>query len=157
MIVKESNIFGNLSEEELNDFETANQVKLPAEYRSFLLENNGGVPINQLNQSPQTIVTYIFGMHNGDYYASLYKHIDMFNTRLPLSCFPIASDPFGNLFIMSLHTENYGQIFFWDHEGEPEEQNGHYIDNVSFVSYSFDKFLKDLKLVAAKKRSSYFL
>jgi hypothetical protein len=80
-------------------------------------------------------------MHNGDYYASLYKHIDMFKDRLPLSTFPIATDPFGNLFIMSLHPDGHGHIYFWDREGEPEYQNGHYTDNCTFVAYSFSDFL----------------
>jgi hypothetical protein len=129
MKVKEANSFGNLSEEELNDFEDTNQKTLPVAYRNFLLENNGGIPLNQNNQVPKTIVEYIFGMHNGDYYASLYKNIDIYKNRLPL---------------MSLNAENYGQIFFWDHEGESKKQDGHYTDNVSFVAYSFAEFIGDL-------------
>ena len=142
--VKEPNTFGKLSVEELNDFEIVNQIKLPEDYRIFLLENNGGIPLLQINQDSDKVVTYIFGMHNGDYYASLYKHIDMFQKRLPFGTFPIASDPFGNLFIMSLSPENHGQIFFWDHEEEPAEQDGHYIENISFVSYSFTEFQQQL-------------
>ncbi len=69
----------------------------------------------------------------------------MFKGRLPLSSFTIAADPFGNLFIMSLHSEIYGCIYFWDHEGQPEHQDGHYTDNCSFVAYSFSEFLQNLK------------
>jgi len=83
-------------------------------------------------------------MHNGDYYASLYKRIDVFKGRLPLSTLPIATDPFGNLFIMSLHSEGHGHIYFWDHEGEPEYQDGHYTDNCYFVAYSFTEFINNL-------------
>ena len=144
MIVKESNQFGKLSEEELHDFELENQIKLPADYRTFLLENNGGNPVKQNNPVPATIVSYIFGMHNGDYYASLYKHIDVFKNRIPFGTFPIANDPFGNQFLMALNEENYGQIYFWDHEGEPMAQDGHYIGNVIFVAYSFGEFVYHL-------------
>jgi len=83
-------------------------------------------------------------MHNSDYYASLYKHIDMFANRLPLSTFPVASDAFGNLFIMSLHPDNYGQIFSGEYEGEPKVQGRHYIDNVSFDASSFKNFAERL-------------
>ncbi len=138
------NEFGKLSDEELNDFELTNNMKLPNDYRQFLLANNGGKPTKQANKSPETIVTYILGMHNGDYYASLYRHIDMFAKRIPFSTFPIATDSFGNLFLLSVHSENYGQIFFWDHEGEPEIQDGHYVDNVSFVADSFAEFMNKL-------------
>jgi hypothetical protein len=144
-MIENKNEFGKLQEIEVNDFEKENNIKLPKDYRDFLLEFNGGKPSPNRNENPNTIVTYILGMHNGDYYASLYKHIDMFKGRLPLSTFPIATDPFGNLFIMSLHTEGRGHIYFWDHEGEPEYQDGHYVDNCSFVAYSFSEFVNNLK------------
>jgi hypothetical protein len=143
-MVKNPNEFGKLSKEELSAFESTNQMELPQDYKEFLLTFNGGQPIKNKTDTPETIVTYILGMHNGDFYASLYKHIDMLSTRLPFSSLPIATDPFGNLFIMSLHPENYGQIFFWDHEGEPEHQDGHYVDNVSYVAASFGDFISKL-------------
>ena len=118
-MINKKNEFGILSEIELVDFEKTNNIRLPEEYRKFLLENNGGIPNPNRNKNPDGIVTYIFGMHNGEYYASLYKHIDMLNKRLPFSSLPIASDPFGNIFIMSVHPEDFGHIYFWDHEGEP--------------------------------------
>ena len=106
------NQFGKLSLEELNDFEKANQMKLPADYREFLLTYNGGKLLKDKLQAPANVIAYILGMHSGDYYASLYKHIDMFAKRIPFNTFPIATDPFGNLFIMSMHQDNYGQYSF---------------------------------------------
>ena len=44
----------------------------------------------------------------------------------------------------SLHPEGFGHIYFWDHEGEPEYQDGQYTDNCSFVAYSFTEFLENL-------------
>lgn len=143
-MVTNPNQFGGLSLEELTDFENTNQIELPEDYKKFLLDYNGGKPLKAKLKTPATVVTYILGMHNGDYYASLYKHINQFLNRLPLSTFPIATDPFGNLFIMSLHPDNYGQVFFWEHEGEPEVQDGHYVDNVSYVALSFADFIKKL-------------
>lgn len=134
------NEFDKLSEIELGDFEKENDIALPDDYSAFLLEANGGKPYPGGNERPNTIVTYVLGMHNGDYHASLYKHIDMFKGRLPLSTFPIATDPFGNLFIMSLHPDGAGHVYFWDHEGETEYQDGHYVENCTFVAYSFSDF-----------------
>lgn len=144
-MIENINEFGKLQEIELNDFEKENSIKLPKDYRDFLLEFNGGCPDPNRNENPSTVVTYILGVHNGEYYASLYKHIDMFKNRLPVSSFPIATDPFGNLFLMSLHPEGHGHIYFWDHEGEPEYQDGHYTDNCSFVAYSFTEFINNLR------------
>lgn len=143
-MVINKNEFGKLSEVELNDFEIHNDIKLPEEYRNFLLDSNGGAPYPNRNLEPNTIVVYLFGMHNVEFYASLYKQIEMFMGRLPLSTFPIGSDPFGNLFIMSAHPDIYGHIYFWDHEGEPESQDGHYTENCTFVAYSFIDFINNL-------------
>lgn len=144
-MIQEKNRFGILSENELIDFEKENSIKLPEDYRLFLLEFNGGAPNPNRVKNPDTIVSYLLGMHNQDYFASLYKHIDMFKRRLPLSTFPIATDPFGNLFIMSVHPDVYGYIYFWDHEGEPEYQDGNYVDNCYFVAYSFNEFIDNLQ------------
>lgn len=144
MIVKTQNEFGRFQEVGLSDFEVENNIELPKDYRGFLLEFNGVEPTPNGNRSPSTVVTYILGMHNGGYYASLYKHIDMFKNRLPVSTFPIATDAFGNLFIMSVHPESYGHVYFGDHEGEPEYQDDRYVDNCSFVAYSFSEFINNL-------------
>ncbi len=69
-MIENKNEFGRLKEIELNDFEKENNIKLPNDYREFLLEYNGGKPNPNKNDSPSTMVTYILGMHNGDYYAS---------------------------------------------------------------------------------------
>jgi hypothetical protein len=145
VMIESKNEFGSLQEIELDDFEKENNIMLPKDYRDFLLTCNGGKPHPDKNDNPSTVVTYVLGMHNGDYYASLYKHVDMFKKRLPLSTLPIATDPFGNLFIMSVHPENYGHIFFWDHEGEPDYQDGHYVENCTFVAYSFSEFINNLR------------
>jgi hypothetical protein len=144
-IIKE-NEFGRLFSIELIDFEIANSIKLPDDYRDFLLyRTNGGEPIEKIHIATKKVVRYVLGMHNGDYYASLYKHIAMFKDRLPFSSFPIATDPFGNLFIMSVHPEGLGHIYFWEHEGEPEYQDGHYTENCSFMAYSFTELINNLR------------
>ncbi|MGE7775633.1 SMI1/KNR4 family protein [Chitinophaga sp. NPDC101104] len=144
MEVERKNEFGGLTELELADFENANKVVLPKDYREFLLENNGGKPIPNRVRLPSAILEYLSGMHNGDTYANLYKQIDVFRSRIPFSTFPIGIDPFGNLFLMSIHQEIFGYIYFWVHEGEPEVQDGHYTDNCTFVAYNFTEFVDNL-------------
>jgi hypothetical protein len=136
--------FGALRDGELRDFEVTNNIKLPEDYKKFLIEFNGGEPVPNGNEDPSTVVSYILGMHNGDYHASLYKHIDIFKNRVPVGTFPIASDVFGNIFIMSVDPGSYGHIYFWEYEGEPEHQDGHFVGNCSFVSYTFTEFLENL-------------
>jgi hypothetical protein len=144
METKDKNFYGTLSITELVDFEETNEIQLPSDYKAFLLDSNGGKPVPNTTLNPPNKVTYILGMHNGPYYASLYKHIYRFKNKLPLSTFPIATDPFGNLFLMTIHPESYGQVYFWDHERTPEVQDGNYTDNCYFVAYSFSEFVNSL-------------
>lgn len=145
MQIERSNEFGKLPLIELTDFELENNITLPDDYKTFLLEHNGGKPYPNINPDRDIVVAYILGMHNGPFYASLYRAIDVYMTRVPFSSFPIATDPFGNLFLMSIHPEGHGHIYFWDHEGEPEFQDGTYIDNCRFVAYSFSEFVENLR------------
>jgi hypothetical protein len=43
-MIENKNEFGKLQEIELIDFEKENNIKLPEDYRDFLLEFNGGIP-----------------------------------------------------------------------------------------------------------------
>ncbi len=144
-MIGDSNEYGTPSKTEVQDFEETNNIKLPMDYKDFLFRVNGGRPIPNRNASPSTVVVYLLGMHNGPYHKSLYKHIEMLNKRLPFGTFPVGRDPFGNLFIMTVNPETYGYIYFWDHEGEPEYQDGNYVDNCYFVAYSFSDFVNNLK------------
>jgi hypothetical protein len=50
--VKTSNEYGALSEADLQQFETAHAIALPEDYRSFLMEHNGGRPIPSTISNP---------------------------------------------------------------------------------------------------------
>lgn len=133
-----------LSIQELEAFEAVNKIQLPEDYRNFLLQYNGGKPSLDLLPQKDTNIAYFLGMHNDNYYSSIYWHIETFSKRLPLSTFPIARDYFGNLFIISIHPESYGHIYYWDHENEPETQDGHNTQNCSFIAYCFTELLNSL-------------
>jgi hypothetical protein len=60
-MVENSNQFGKLSIAEFGDFEKANHISLPNDYRSFLLEFNGGIPTPNKNLTPETVVAYLLG------------------------------------------------------------------------------------------------
>lgn len=140
----DTNKNGKLNPLELIEFEKTNSLKLPEDYKRFILEQNGGEPKNKHHRKTDYVVSRILGWYEGEYYESIFEYIDTYQNRIPLGTFPIASDPFGNLFIMSLSEDSYGKIFFWDHEGELEYYDGHYIDNCYDVSDSFTEFIQGL-------------
>lgn len=141
----DSNKFGKINLQDITDFEVHNNVRLPDDYKEFLIKHNGGVPQPNIEPTVKSDIQWIYGMVEGPYYASLFQHLDMFEGRLPSWYIPIANDSGGNLYIMSLYPENHGLIAFWDHESEAEEgEADEYFDNMTFVASSFGHFLNQL-------------
>lgn len=142
------NEFGKLQIKTLEDFEELNEIKLPNDYREFLIKFNGGGPYPNgvALQYGDTDVQYIFGMHDGPFYSNFFAYLDAYVDRVPTGYIPIANDSGGNLFIMSLRPENFGEISFWRHEFELKEgDTADYFDNTEVLTNSFGSFLKMLK------------
>jgi hypothetical protein len=144
MIIEEANKFGRLSEIELQDFEVANSILFPNEYKEFLLKYNGGHPEPNIVPQVRTDLNWIYGMHQDPDWASFYFAVDIFHSRIPSWYVPIGSNSFGNQFIMSLYSENHGVIALWHHEQETMGDADQYFDNVTFVANSFTELLNSL-------------
>lgn len=144
MDIRHSNEFGKLGIQDLVDFEETNDIKLPEDYKQFLIEHNGGRPHPCISPIAKSDVQWIYGMVYEPNYASLFWHIEIFQKRIPNWYFPIANDSGGNLYLMSLSHENFGLIAFWDHEGETNGDVDQYFDNMKNVANSFTEFLNQL-------------
>ena len=64
----------------------------------------------------ETQIAYFYGSDKGTHPIS-WAYSTYFE-RIPNLCLPIASDGFGNQFIMSLQENAKGSIYLWDHENE---------------------------------------
>jgi hypothetical protein len=144
MDIRHSNEFGKLRIQDLVDFEETNDIKLPEDYKQFLIEHNGGRPHPCISPIAKSEVQWIYCMVYEPNYASLFWHIEIFQKRIPSWYFPIANDSRGNLYLMSLSHENFGLIAFWDHEGETDGDADQYFDNMKTVANSFTEFLNQL-------------
>lgn len=120
--------------------------KLPDDYRQFLAAHNAReltphqIPISNVAHSSTVSVREVCCFCPGqpcdiNYTYRTYAH------RLPKGFFPIASDPGGNLFIMSLNDASYGAIFFWDHENEADDGNEPHMDNVYPLAPTWSDFI----------------
>lgn len=58
-----------------------------------------------------------FGLYDDDVYDVFYN-LKTYKNRIPPNCLPIALEDSGGLIILDLNKNNYGKIFFWDHENE---------------------------------------
>lgn len=140
--IREPNKYGKLNVHDLDDFESLNQIKIPTDYKNFLLRTNGGAPIYDSENESIPGVRWFYGFHEGEN-ASIHDALSIYEGRLPSWYFPIANDYAGNLYIMSLFEGNYGLIAFWDHEGELLEGNAEqHFDNLTLVAESFSEFEK---------------
>jgi len=146
--IKKSNRFGKLSSRELQKFELKYALCLPEDYRKFLLKHNGGDPsptdtidFQENGKTTSSNVQFIYGIHDGEYWASLKWYLENLIRRVVEEGLPIAGDSSGNQYILILRGNSEGQIYFWDHELETETPS---YQNMSFVAASFSEFLEKL-------------
>ena len=124
---------------------------LPEDYKSFLLKFNGGRPkpstfdfIGVDNLKNSTDIRIFFSIRDTEKKADdLENNIAFYwdNERLAKSVIPIAADFGGNLISMSISGDNYGKIFFWDHEFELELDDD---ENLAKLADSFTDFIDTL-------------
>src|SRR3989442_1619 len=117
----------HLCQERPTDTDIANfgsliQGALPDDYKSFLKSENGGRPEpNQFRFTTKDgkvendTVHYFFALYEGRV-GSLKRSFERYKGRIPVGYLPIAIDPFGNLIVLRIATQNCGRVYFWDHE-----------------------------------------
>lgn len=118
----------------------------PKDYKEFLLEYNGGVPEKTLIYFGDDggIIKFFLGFSDDSIYG-VFDIYCRFIDRIPSNTLPIARDPGGNLFLMSIRGDDYGKIYFWDHEEESYEGEVPDYSNMTFVANSFTDLINNLK------------
>ncbi|NHZ38652.1 SMI1/KNR4 family protein [Massilia aquatica] len=130
-------------------FENRIDRDLPADYKSFLLLNNGGrtdLCVLTVEKFGTVIVNDFFGLEDGSS-LDLDDNLETFRGRIPDGFLPFANDPGGNLFLLTLNGTAPGGVFFWDHENEPHTAPLHWNEfkNVYKIADSFQDFVQQLK------------
>lgn len=119
--------------------------KFPVSYIDFLLETNGGEPIKpyfftKISKSLGHI-RYFFGVKTKSY-NNLISTYETYKKRIPYNTFPIGYDSCDNLILLSVKGDDYGKVYYWDHEMETEPAD---YSNLTLIADSFDEFIKGLK------------
>jgi cell wall assembly regulator SMI1 len=129
-----------LDEDALEQCEKDLGVRMPDQFRSFLLKHNGGRPtpacFDFRDSEGGSTIQWFHGISE-DYNKSLLRKSRMFHERIPQGLLPIASDDGGNQICISVRETDYGKIYLWDHE-DPDP------DNIIVVADTFDEFLAGL-------------
>jgi hypothetical protein len=134
-----------ITETELSLFESALKVKLPEDYRQFLLTHNGGSPrpscfrVNIDGFESITAIERILCLDPEERY-SLQKYLNIYKNRIPSNLLPIATELSVDLICLSVSGDDYGTIYLWDHNWEVTESKPDY-SNVHYLAASFSKLL----------------
>lgn len=142
-----------LSHDDIAKFEKELGVSLPEDYKEFMLKNNGGMSeldwgfdffdvaaeAESSSMIQEFLVIYDEETYEDDDLKKIYRILRE-NGEIPPNILPIADDPSGNLICMSVAEENYGRIFFCDHELE-EQTTGCMV--MSVVARSFTEFVEN--------------
>lgn len=138
-----SDKFPPVNEEQVVAFERELGRPLPPQYRQFLLLYNGGRPQKDTfvvsGADDEDIVDFFYGIGINNIY-DLLENREIYESRIPEELLPIAGDPGDNQICISLTSDNYGKMYFWDHELEftPDQA-------ITPLADSFDEFIGSLR------------
>ncbi|MDR2492214.1 MAG: SMI1/KNR4 family protein [Coriobacteriales bacterium] len=140
-----------LLEKDIAEFEEQFGIKLPSDYKAFMLENNGGTPEGEwafdfFEDSREGESDSVIRSFN-KLYANKTMELDdlkacysmlLESDEIPDTLMPIAEDPYGNIILLVVRGEHYGSVLFGNHELE-EPETGHIV--TSFIAGSFSEFI----------------
>ena len=140
--------------ERLSAFERTIGHTLPDDYRQFLVACNGGYVGGALwfngptpNGTSADAGVHHIGGFRKEWHFSLPEHRECYVGRIPAALVWVMNDPFGNAICVGLSGPHRGQVFFWDHENEPDEDWDGSVEsagNLQLLANSFTEFIAGL-------------
>lgn len=141
-----------ITEQHIGDVEQALGMALPDDYKSFVLKNNGGIPIemaidfatpNQLNKTGDYCDRF-FDVSDKPPYGIVYSAKAERNV-LPDGVIRFGASPAGNYYLLSLRDDSFGTVLYKDHNIEDQRSfdlgNGQLPESMIKLSDSFSGFL----------------
>src|ERR1700722_16886405 len=132
---------------DISAFESLIHGTLPEDYKAFLKKENGGRPKpNQFRflttdgHAENSTIHYLFALYERRV-GSIKKSFESYKERIPSGYLPIGIDPFGNLIMLRIIGQDFGKVYFWDHEKEGEIPT---IKNIFPIANSFSDFVEKL-------------
>jgi hypothetical protein len=128
-------------------------LTLPLDFRKFLLNTNGGTPtpdhyrIEGSLDTPFSDVQTIFGVDTVAEHDDLELVYQDYLDRVPHGFLPIGHSSTNDLLCLSLRTQDYGTVYFWDSwaDGAPEPSKRSGYSNLNYVAEDFSSFLLGLR------------
>jgi hypothetical protein len=132
-------------------------ASIPAAYRAFLLNSNGGeptldhYPIHGMVDNPFGEIRMFLGVDAREEYDDLEVTRSQLSDRLPAELLAIGYSSGGDMICLSLRPSDYGEVFFWDShaESDPASWSRSGYTNVYFVAKDFETFIASLSTYEA--------
>jgi hypothetical protein len=117
------NSFEDITNIEISKFEEKYNLKLPLEYKEFLLKSNGGKPCpRKFTSTDHKIISRVmmfFPLTNAiPYNLAFYYETYGIGKMIPENLLPIGEDPIKNLVCLSLDKKSFGAILYWNKDDE---------------------------------------
>jgi hypothetical protein len=119
--------FGLINSDNIKNLEIKYNIKIPEDYKSFILENNGGVisdgnEISVKGLSSKITMDVLFGINTGNSNTDIMYWTDTYKDDLLSSALIIGDDLMQGFIVMICDGENDG-IYYWDDAYNHEESN----------------------------------
>ncbi len=122
---------------------------MPAEYKTFLLNHNGGRPVlDDVSHENQHFdyVGHFYSIRGEIYHDDLVSQIEEHKDIIPVGYLPIGESPGGEVFCISQKEPTKGAVFHWEHE-EANYDGEHWEYNMTNLSQSINVFPEELCVV----------
>lgn len=151
MVIRFEETGGPMTAAEVAEFEATLPGPLPQDYRTFLLEQNGGWAPScwwPPERGPADFVTsefYSVGPVQ-ELSESITETRHIFRGRIPDDYLAIGGDVNGNQLCLALLSDEPGSVWFYDHELEVDEGEEPCSDLLTRVCGTFDELLETVEV-----------
>lgn len=133
---------------DIRSFERDAHVSLPADYRRFLQELNGGIVSPNVFETAAGVdyscgVNELFGLDRQTGTNDIRKQRAIYVNRLPSALLPVGLAAGGNLICLCVQGSELGTVYFWDHESESSGEA------LRALTDSFSAFMHSLRPLRA--------
>jgi hypothetical protein len=139
------------SESDVAAFEARHRIRLPADYREFLLKSNGGHVDGTYNieispQAGSTTLQQFYRVRDGSRSTQTLEYMrSLVGSRLPPALLGIGSDLGGAEICLGIDGSEYGKVFFWDPGFDFDDTQHGSFENIHEVAPTFSEFLRRIR------------
>jgi hypothetical protein len=137
--------------QQLLEFEELLKVKLPEQYKDFLLKQSNGALLRGcfeyvfLGVKDETCVTRLLSPSQDEKSVNLLRILTDDRRTFSATMLPIGYTMNGDILCLETGVDNYGNVYLWKHEWEYSGDEDEEDVSMCLVARDFDSFLSSLK------------